>query len=68
MNELERLHDEYVLVPAVFKPCNNIVFVCKTLYYNCILIELGINSIFGNLTYTLTSHPKDEILQIISPF
>jgi hypothetical protein len=51
------------LVPAD-KASNNIVFVCNTHYYNCILNELGINSTFGNLTYTPTALSKDEILQI----
>jgi hypothetical protein len=50
-NEFERLHEEFVLVPAD-KACNNIVFVCKAHYYNCIINELGINSTFGNPTYT----------------
>jgi hypothetical protein len=60
---LERLHEEYVdFVPAE-KACNNIVVVCKTHYYNCILNELGIGSAFGNLTYTTTTHSKDEIPQ-----
>ena len=62
INELDRLHEEYVLVPAD-KACNNIVFVCKAHYYNCILNELGINSTFGNRTYTPTALSKDEILQ-----
>jgi hypothetical protein len=61
-NELERLHEEFVLVPAD-KACNNIVFVCKAHYYNCILNELGINSTVGNPTYTPTALSKDEILQ-----
>jgi hypothetical protein len=61
-NELERLHEEFVLVPAD-KASNNIVFVCKAHYYNCILNELDINSTFGNPTYTLTALSKDEILQ-----
>jgi hypothetical protein len=62
INELERLHGEFVLVPAD-KACNNIVFVCKANYYNCILNELGINSTFGNPTYTPTALSKDEIHQ-----
>jgi hypothetical protein len=53
----------YHLVPAD-KACNNIVFEYKAHYYNCILFELGINSTFGNPTYTPpTTHSKDEILQ-----
>jgi hypothetical protein len=62
ITELERLHGEFVLVPAD-TACNNIVFVCKAHYYNCILNELGINSTFGNPTYTPTALSKDEILQ-----
>ena len=62
IKELDRLHKEYVLVPAD-KASNNIVFVCKAHYYNCILNELGINSTFGNHTYTPTALSKDEILQ-----
>jgi hypothetical protein len=45
------------------KASNNIVFVCKAHYYNCILNELGINSTFGDPTYTPTALSKDEILQ-----
>jgi hypothetical protein len=61
-NELERLHEEFVLVPAD-KACNNIVFVCKAHYYNCVLNELGINYTFDNSTYTPTALSKVEILQ-----
>ncbi|XP_055999877.1 uncharacterized protein LOC130046520 isoform X1 [Ostrea edulis] len=62
IKELDRLHEEYVLVPAD-KASNNIVFVCKAHYYNCILNELGISSTFGNHTFTPTALSKDEILQ-----
>jgi hypothetical protein len=62
INELNRLHEEYVLVPAD-KACNNIVFVCKAHYHQCIINELGINSTIGNRTYTATAFSKDEILQ-----
>jgi hypothetical protein len=51
-----------VLVPAD-KACNNIVFVCKVHYYQCIINELDINSAIGNRTYTPTTFSKDEILQ-----
>jgi hypothetical protein len=53
-------------VPAfviAYKYMYNIVFVCKAHYYNCVLNELGINSTFGNPTYTPTALSKDEILQ-----
>ena len=62
IKELDRLHDHYVLVPAD-KAGNNIVFVCKAHYINCILEELGFNSSTGNPTYTHSSLSQDEILQ-----
>jgi hypothetical protein len=61
-NELERLHEEIVLVPAD-KAGNNILFVCKAHYYKCILNELGIISTFGNPNYTPTA-----LFKIIGPF
>jgi hypothetical protein len=51
-----------VLVPAD-KASNNIVFVCKKYYYECLLDELGFTSTSGNTTYTRTNLTKDEILQ-----
>jgi hypothetical protein len=62
IKELNRLHEEYVLVPAD-KACNNIVFVCRAHYHQCIISELGINSTIGNRTYNPTTFSKDEILQ-----
>jgi hypothetical protein len=41
VNELRRLHENFVLVPAG-KASNNNVFVSKTYYHNCLLNELGI--------------------------
>ena len=55
INELGRFHEEYVLVPAD-TACNYILF-------KCILNELGINSTFGNRTYTPPVLSKDEKLQ-----
>jgi hypothetical protein len=55
---LNRLHDK----PAD-KASNNIIFVCKAHYYQCIIKETGINSKTGNCTYTPTAFSKDEILQ-----
>jgi hypothetical protein len=40
---LSSLHDKYVIVP-VDKASNNIVFVCKSYYFECLIKELGINS------------------------
>ena len=62
VNELRRLHDNFVLVPAD-KASNNIVVVCKKYYYECLLNELGFIPSSGNLTYTRTNLTKDEILQ-----
>jgi hypothetical protein len=66
-NELERLHEEFVLVPAD-KACKNIVLVCKAHYYNCTLNELGINSNFGNPTYIPSALSKAEIRSILDTF
>ena len=62
VNELHRLHENFVLVPAD-KASNNIVFVCKSYYYHCLLNELGFTSTSGNPTYTLSNFTKDEILR-----
>ena len=48
--ELADLNDKYVVVPAD-KTSNNIVFVCKTRYINCLRQELGLNTPDGNPTY-----------------
>ena len=37
---LSSLHDKYVIVPAD-KASNNIVFVCKSCYFECLIKELG---------------------------
>ena len=59
---LSSLHDKYVIVPGG-KASNNIVFVCKSYYFECLIKELGINSnTSSNTTYKPTSFDKDEIL------
>ena len=59
---IQYFHDKYVIVPAD-KASNNIVFVCKSYYFECLIKELGINSnTFSNTTYKPTSFDKDEIL------
>jgi hypothetical protein len=65
VNELRRLHDNFMLIPAdkARTLCNNIVFVCKTYYYECLLNALGFTSTSGNTTYTRINLTKDEILQ-----
>jgi hypothetical protein len=55
VNELRRLYDNFVLIPAE-KASNNIVFVC-------LFNELGFISTSENTTYTRTNLTKDEILQ-----
>jgi hypothetical protein len=67
VKELNRLHEEYVLVTA-YKASNNIVFVCKAHYYQCIINELHIDSAIGNRTCTPTSFSKEKILQNQHPF
>jgi hypothetical protein len=62
VNKLRRLHDNFVLVPAD-KASNNIVFVCKNYYYECLLNELGLTSTSGNPMYTRTTFTRDGILQ-----
>jgi len=71
IDNLTDLHSKYVVVPAN-NASNNIVFVCKTYYIDCLLKQLGINNNTGNSTYTPTSLSKDEILSshksVISSF
>ena len=57
-----QVYDKYVIVPAD-KASNNIVFVCKSYYFECLIKELGIHSnTSSNTTYKPTSFDKDEIL------
>ena len=60
--ELAEIHKKFVVVPAD-KASNNIVFVCKTHYINCLMEDLGMSTMAGNPTYNLTAMSKDEILQ-----
>ena len=61
MKCLSDLHDKYVVVPAD-KAANNVVFVCKSYYYECLIKELGIESVSSNPTYKNTTFDEDEIL------
>ena len=47
--ELAEIHETFVVVPAD-KASNNIVFVCKTHYINCLMEELGMSTMTGNPT------------------
>jgi hypothetical protein len=58
---LSLLHDKYVIVSADNAP-NNIGFVCKSHYIDCLIKELGIDNSLGNPTYTPMTHTKEEIL------
>jgi hypothetical protein len=58
---LSLLHDKYCIVSADKAP-NNIVFVCKSHYIDCLIKELGIDNSLGNPTYTPTTLAKEEIL------
>jgi hypothetical protein len=48
---LSLLHDKYIIV-SVDKAPNNIVFVCKSHYIDCLIKELGIDNSLDNPTYT----------------
>jgi hypothetical protein len=59
---LSLLHDKYVFVSAEKAP-NNIVFVRKSHYIDCLIKELGIDNSLGNPTYTPTTLTKEEIME-----
>jgi hypothetical protein len=56
---MSHLHDKYVIVPADKGP-NNIVFVCKWHYIDCLIKKLGIDNRLGNPTYTPMSLTKED--------
>ena len=58
---LTKLHNKYVVVPAD-KAANNIVFVCKRYYYECLIAELGVTNTSTNSTYRQSMFNKTEIL------
>ena len=60
---LSSLHDKYVVVPAD-KAFNNIIFVCKYIYYECLIKELCISKNIDYPTNKNTSFEKEEFLQI----
>ena len=55
--ELAEIHEKFVVAPA-----DNIMFVCKTPYINCLMEELGMSTMTGKPTYNLTAMSKEEIL------
>ena len=58
---LSKIHDKFVVVPADKAP-NNIIFICKKHYIDCLMTELGIGGSRGNPTYTATTLSKEEII------
>ena len=60
-NVVKHLHDKYVVVPANKAP-NDILFVCKSHYIDCLIKELCIDNLPGHLTYFQTILPKEEVL------
>ena len=58
---LADLHEQYVLVPAD-KASNNVVFVCKTYFYSCLMEELGMKGSNINPSYERTNFDKEVIL------
>ena len=58
---MSSLHEKYVVVPAD-KASNNIVFICKSYYYMCLIKELGLGEITGNPTYRQSTFDRDEII------
>ena len=56
------IHEKFIVVPAE-KASNNILFVCKTHFINCLMEELGMSTMTGNPTYNLTAMSKNELLE-----
>ena len=61
VEELSRLHGNFIIVPAD-KASNNFTFVCRKYYIHILQEELGLNTLPGNPTYTLTDFTTSEIL------
>jgi len=58
---LSTIHDKYVVVPAD-KAQNNIVFICKKYYIECLLSEVDQDKTNCNQTYKETTLSKQEII------
>jgi len=61
------LLDKYVVVPAD-KASNNIGFVCKSHYIDCLIKKLGVDNSRGNPTYTRRHLRKRKSWNIIDLF
>ena len=64
---LSTIHDKYAVVPADKAP-NNIVFVCKTYYIQCLINELGIDSSTGKATTLSKEEITDNHRSVLSSF
>ena len=54
------LHGKYAIVSTDKAP-NNIVFVFKSHYIECLIKELGIDNSLGNPTYTPTTPERNQL-------
>lgn len=63
--DLDRLHDQFVLVPRPAKKAgNSIVFVCKTHFINYILEELGFDSVKSYQLILIALFPRRKFFKI----
>lgn len=63
--DLDRLHDQLVLVPWPAKKAgNSIVFVCKTHFINYILEELGFDSVKSYQLILIALFPRRKFFKI----
>ena len=69
MHRCWSIYEKYIAVYVVSfivsadKASNNIVLVCKSYYFECVIKKIGINNnTSSNTTYKPTSLDKDEIL------
>merc|ERR1712074_190103 len=58
---MSTIHEKYVVVPAD-KAQNNIVFICKKYYIECLLSEIDQDQTNNNQTYKETTPSKQEII------
>ena len=62
---LNKLHEQFVVVPADKAP-NNIIFVCKAYYIQCLIGELKLDTnhtkSIGSTTYKRVSFSNNEII------
>ena len=58
---LTELQNKFVILPAD-KAQNNIIFVCKKYYIQCLVDELGVNTDSPSSTYKLETLSKQEII------